>query len=176
MARISLISENATPEIAALAAKIRGARGGRLQAFYGALLHSLGLTSAWFHFNNAVRFESVLDERVRELAIMRVAFLTRCDYVWHVHETRYAGAAGITPEQIAALRDGAGRGHFAPRERALLDYVDAVTREASVTDAVFDALRAGFPDREIVELTVLIGAYNMQARLINALGFTPDGA
>ena len=40
MPRISLIDENATPEIAALSAKIRGARGGQLHVFYRALLHT----------------------------------------------------------------------------------------------------------------------------------------
>ena len=169
MARISLIDENATPEIAALAGKIRGARGGQLHVFYRALLHTPGLASAWFDFNNAVRFQTGLDDRAREIVIMRVAALTGCDYVWNVHESKYAGAAGLAPQEVGALRDWRKSGAYGEKERALLAYVDAVTQDVAVPDAVFDAMRRHYGEREILELTVLIGAYNMQTRLLRAL-------
>src|SRR5688572_9150053 len=103
MDRVPLIDEDATPEIAELSRKIRGARGGQLHVFYRALLHSPALAAAWFEFNNAVRFRAGLDARIRELIIMRVAALTGCEYVWKVHEAQYAAAAGLTPPEIAAL-------------------------------------------------------------------------
>ena len=176
MTRISLIDENATPAVAALAEKIRGARGGQLHVFYKALLHTPGLASAWFDFNNAVRFQTGLGDRVREIVIMRVSALTGCDYVWNVHESKYAGAAGLTPKEVGALRDWRKSGTFGAKERALLAYVDAVTQEVTVADAVFDALRKHYGEREILELTVLIGAYNMQARLLVALDINPEQA
>ena len=54
MARVRLIDERAGSDAAAVVAKIRGARGGRLLNLYGALLHSPALASAWLDFNNAV--------------------------------------------------------------------------------------------------------------------------
>lgn len=170
MARVPLIDENATPEIAALVKKIRGARGGQLHVFYRALLHSPDLASAWFDFNNAVRFKTSLDDRARELAIMRVAALTGCDYVWSVHEAQYAAAAGITRAQIDALRDRPERGIFDAREQALLAYVDAMTRDVAVPDDVFDEMSTHFSARQTAEVTVLVGAYNMQTRVLRALG------
>ena len=168
--RVPLIDENATSEIAALSAKIRGARGGQLHVFYRALLHSPGLASGWFEFNNAVRFGTRLDARVREIVIMRVAALTGCEYVWKVHEAQYAAAAGVTPQQVAALREGSRSGVFDERERALLAYVEAMTRDVAVPDAVFAEMGRHFGDRETVEVTVLVGAYNMQTRVLRALG------
>ena len=44
-----------------------------------------------------------------------------------------------------------------------------MTRDIVVPDAVFDALKPHFDDRQIVELTVLIGSYNMNARVMQAL-------
>ena len=169
MARISLIDENATPGIAALVGKIRGARGGQLHVFYQALLHSPDLAAAWFEFNNAVRFHTTLGDRVRELIIMRVATLTGCEYVWKVHETKYAAAAGLTPQEVGALRDWRKSGAFDGREQALLAYVDAMTHDVAVPDAVFAELSRHFNARETAELTVLIGAYNMQTRVLRAL-------
>ena len=176
MARIPLIDETASPQIAALAAKIRGARGGQLHEFYRALLHTPGLASAWFDFNNAVRFQTRLDDRVRELVIMRVAVLTGCDYVFEVHKAQYAKPAGVTPDQVEALRARSTPGLFDGRDSALLAYVDAMTRDVEVADAVFERMRGHFSDREMVELTVLIAAYNMHTRFLKALGFDPERA
>ena len=169
MARVPLVDENATPEIAALSARIRGARGGQLHVFYRALLHSPGLAAAWFEFNNAVRFKTSLDDRLREIVIMRIAALTGCEYVWSVHEAQYAAAAGLTAQQVAALRQESPPG-FDAREQALLAYVDAMTRDVAVSDAVFEALIREFDARATAEITVLVGAYNMQTRVLRALG------
>lgn len=176
MTRIPLISENASPQIAELAAKIRGARGGQLHAFYRALLHTPSLASAWFEFNNAVRFQTGLDERVREIVIMRVAALTGCDYVWNVHQSQYAAAAGVTSREVEALRDWRKSGVFDARESALLAYVDAMTSDVAVPEAVFDGMSGHFSARETVEVTVLVGAYNMQTRVLRALDLDPGKA
>lgn len=170
MDRVPLIDENATAEIAALARKIRGARGGQLHVFYRALLHSPDLAGAWFEFNNAVRFRTTLDDRTRELVIMRVARLTGCEYVWKVHEAQYAIPAGLTPPEIAALREGSRSADFSAPERALLAWVEAMTRDVAVPDGVFVEMKRHFDDRTIVEVTVLVGAYNMQTRVLRALG------
>ena len=176
MARVKLIDENATPDIAALSAKIRGARGGTLHAFYRALMHAPDLASAWFDFNNAVRFQSGLDERVRELVILRVAARTGCEYVWKVHEAKYAAPAGVTPQEIEALARPGAPGLFGARDAALLAYVDAMTRDVAVPDEVFDRLRGHFSERDIVDATVLIAAYNMHTRGLMAFGIRPEEA
>lgn len=176
MARVALIDEDATRDIAALAAKIRGARGGRLHVFYRALLHTPGLASAWFDFNNAVRFQTGLDDRVREIVIMRVAALTDCEYVWRVHQAQYAAPAGVTPQEIEAMRVDGNPGVFGTRERALLAYVDAMTQDVAVPDDVFGNLRQHFSEREVVDVTVLIAAYNMHTRVLKALDIQPDKA
>ena len=51
----------------------------------------------------------------------------------------------------------------------MLAYVDTMTREIAVPDAIFAEVKRHFNDREIVELTVLIGTYNMNARVLQAL-------
>ena len=170
MDRVPLIDENATAEIAALARKIRGARGGQLHVFYRALLHSPDLAAAWFEFNNAVRFRTTLDDRTRELVIMRVASLTGCEYVWKVHQAQYAAPAGVTPPEVAALHEGSRSAAFGAGERALLAYVEAMTRDVAVPDGIFVEMKRHFDDRTIVGVTVLVGAYNMQTRVLRALG------
>ena len=176
MARVPLLDENAGADVAAVVAKIRGGRGGRLLNLYRALLNSPGLASAWFDFNNAVRFETRFNERLRELVIMRVAVLNGADYVFRIHQSRYAEPAGVTRAEVEALRDWRKSGLFGPADAAVLAYVDAMTRDVEVPDAVFRNMRAHFNERAAVELTVLVAAYNMHTRVLRALDVEPENA
>ena len=63
---------------------------------------------------------------------------------------------------------------FNAPHRALLAYTDAMTREINVTDSVFSELRQHFSERQTVELTLLIGAYNMLTRFLKALKVDPE--
>ena len=58
---------------------------------------------------------------------------------------------------------------FSERERVALAYADTMTRDIEVPDAVFAEVKRLFDDRQVVELTVLIGTYNMNARVLQAL-------
>jgi 4-carboxymuconolactone decarboxylase len=175
MARLPFIDEN-IPALAALIAKIKGVRRGKLLNLYRVLLNSPSIADAWQAFNNAVRFQTGLDEQTRELAIMRVAQLTGADYQFHIHATKYAPEAGISPQQIAALDGSEHSSLFQPAHRALLAYADAMTVHVEVADEVFDRLRRHYSDSQIVELTVLIGAYNMHARVGRALRIDPESS
>jgi alkylhydroperoxidase family enzyme len=68
-----------------------------------------------------------------------------------------------------ALGDWRASRLFGERDRAVLAYTDAMTRDVSVADAVFADVRSHFSERDLVELTVLIGTYNMHNRVMQAL-------
>ena len=93
----------------------------------------------------------------------------RCDYVLRQHVPSLALADGLTLAECDALADWHGAKFFDARERAALTYADAMTRDIAVPDDVFAAVKRHFNDRQIVELTVLIGSYNMNARVLRAL-------
>lgn len=174
MARVTLIDEKDHPELAALIAKIKGARGGRLINIYRLMLHSPALADAWFDLNQAVRYGTEIDGQCRELAVMRVAILNQVEYVQRAHGPAYALKEGLTPEQVAALGDWPSSPLFSERQRALLAYTDAMTREIDVPDSVFAEVRKHFTERQTVELTMLIAAYNMLTRFLKALKVDPE--
>jgi alkylhydroperoxidase family enzyme len=174
MARVPLIEETKHPELAASIAKIKGARGGRLINIYRLMLHSPALANAWFDLNQAVRYGTEIDGQSRELAIIRVAILNGVEYVQRAHGPAYALQEGLTPEQVAALSDWRASQLFNAQQRALLAYTDAMTENIEVTDDVFDNARQHFSERQIVELTLLIGAYNMLTRFLKALKVDPE--
>ncbi|HWO42269.1 MAG TPA: carboxymuconolactone decarboxylase family protein [Candidatus Eisenbacteria bacterium] len=173
MARIKLIEEAEHPELAALIEKIRGARGGRLIQIYRLMLHSPALANAWFELNQAVRYGTEIQGSCRELAIMRVAIVNEVPYVLRAHEA-IALREGLTREQLDALAQWEGSNVFSRKERALLAYADQVTRRVEVPDEVFAELKIHFTERQILELTMLIGAYNMLTRILQALRVDPE--
>jgi alkylhydroperoxidase family enzyme len=174
MARVLLIEETKHPELAESIAKIKGARGGRLINIYRLMLHSPALANAWFDLNQAVRYGTEIDGQSRELAVIRVAILNGVEYVQRAHGPAYALKEGLTPEQVAALWDWRASQLFNAQQRALLAYTDAMTENIEVTDDVFDNARNHFSERQIVELTMLIGAYNMLTRFLKALKVDPE--
>jgi alkylhydroperoxidase family enzyme len=173
MARVSLVDEKNHPELSDLIAKIRGARG-RLLNIYRMMLHSPPIAGAWLDFNSTVRYRTEVDGQSRELAVMRVAILNGVDYIVRAHGPTYALKEGLTQAQIEALADWKSSAVFTDRQRALLAYVDAMTRDIDVPDAVFTQLRAHYSERQTVEVTMLIGAYNMLTRVLKALKIDPE--
>jgi alkylhydroperoxidase family enzyme len=104
--------------------------------------------------------------RLRELAILRVANLSRARYEW-VQHVPIAKATGVTDAQIAALDAGnATAGCFDALDQLVLRFTEELVRDVRVSDATFTEMAAKFPPREIVELILAVGFYMAVARLL----------
>ena len=115
-----------------------------------------------------------LDE---ELAHVRPAGVAgeRPDLVrQRAHGPAYALKEGLTPEQVTALGSWRSSNLFSDQQKALLAYTDAMTRDIDVPEVVFAEVRRHFSERQTVELTMLIGAYNMLTRFLKALKVDPE--
>jgi 4-carboxymuconolactone decarboxylase len=169
MARVPLIDEKDHPEHAELIERFRAGRRGRLINIYRMLLNSPALAESWFNHSNAVRWKTALAGRLREIVIIRVGHLTQAQYVLRQHVPALALADGLSLPECDALADWRDSRFFSASERAALDYADVMTRDIVVPDDVFAEVARHFDQRQIVELTVLIGTYNMNARVLQAL-------
>jgi 4-carboxymuconolactone decarboxylase len=169
MARVPLLQEQDHPELAEVMAKYSAGRRGKLINIYRMLLNAPPLAESWFNHSNTVRWKTSIDGRLREIVIIRMGHLTKSAYVLRQHVPSLALADGLTLEECEALADWRASKCFSERERAVLAYTDTMTRDITVPDAVFAEVKRHFNDREIVELTVLIGSYNMNARVLQAL-------
>jgi len=169
MARVKLIDPDSDPANADLVEKIRGQRRGKFLNIYKLLLNSPPLAEAWFNFNNAVRWGTTIDGRLREIIIIRIGILNRSEYTLRQHQGELAAKEGLGPDECAGLVTWQDADHFSERERVVLAVTDAMTENIQVPDHTFEPLRAHFNEREIVELAVLIGSYNMHTRTFQAL-------
>jgi len=169
MARVPLIQEQNHPEFTEVIEKYRSGRRGKLINIYRMLLNAPPLAESWFFHSNTVRWQTTLSGRLREIVIIRMGRLTDSQYVLRQHVPSLALAEGLTLEDCNELADWQVSSRFSESERAVLAYTDTMTRDIVVPDPVFEELKKHFDDRQIVELTVLIGTYNMNARVLQAL-------
>jgi len=152
--------------------RIKERRGGRLIAVDGMLLHSPEFADGWNSMLGAVRGKSTLPDDIRELVILRVVARLGAEFEVVAHQS-LARQAGFSDEQVAAIGVGpgdsgtsAGAVTFSPAQVAALAYADAVTMHVTVPQEIFDAVRAHFDDRQVLELTVTVAAYNMVSRVL----------
>jgi alkylhydroperoxidase family enzyme len=135
-------------------------RGGSILNLHLTKAHAPRLQAAGRHITRALRSECIAPRVLREIAILRASILVGCAYEEH-HHRPLAAAAGLTPEQVDAVKDWRPQAHlFDERQRALLAYVDQLAlNKGDVDDATFAAMEKHFGPQEIVELTLCATSY-----------------
>jgi len=110
---------------------------------------------------------SGLEHSLMELVKIRASQINGCAYCLDMH-TKDARLAGETEQRLYALSAWHETPFFTPRERAALEYTEAVTRvgDTHVPDDLYARVSALFDEDEMVALTfavVVINAWNRLA-------------
>ena len=114
-------------------------------------------------------------EHLKVLAELKAATLTQCEYCIDIG-SKIAQRAGISDAQLLALPKYRDSDLFDEDEKLMLDYaVGMSSTPVSVSDELFDQLRARFDDAQLVELTNVIALENMRGRFNLALGIGSAG-
>jgi 4-carboxymuconolactone decarboxylase len=120
----------------------------------------------------AIANPEVLDPRLRETVILRVAYLSNSDYELH-HHVPLGRAAGLTERELTAIE----RQDYAaldPLFAAAARFTDEVVTQLSPADDTLANLRRLVPDRVVVNIVLAIGCYMSIARLIAVTGIERD--
>jgi AhpD family alkylhydroperoxidase len=114
-----------------------------------------------------------LDHKLLELVKMRASQINGCAYCLDMH-SKDARALGETEQRLYALNAWRETPFFSDRERAALEWAEAVTlvHDGHVPDAVFEAVRPHFSETELVDLTMALVAINGWNRL--SIAFRPE--
>jgi 4-carboxymuconolactone decarboxylase len=149
---------------------------GSLQGPFDAMLRAPRSGAALQGVGAALRYRSVLPERVRELATLLVAAHHRSAYEWHAHAP-LAAAAGLSDELVAAVRTGAEPDLADHAERAAAVAVRQLLAAGDVDDEAWAAVVGALGEAGAVELTTLVGYYSLLAMHMRVLRVPlPDGA
>lgn len=105
--------------------------------------------------------KSGLEPRLLELVKTRSSQLNGCAYCIDMH-TKDAQAMGESVQRLFALSAWRETPFFSERERAALEWTEAVTlvSETHVPDNVYELARKCFTEKELVDLTLAIVAIN----------------
>lgn len=124
---------------------------------------------AMLAFENAVK-NCGLEYSLIELVKTRASQINGCAYCIHMH-TADARKSGESEERLYLLSAWRESSAYMPRERAALDWTEALTRiaESGAPDDIYENLLKQFSEEEVVKLTLLIGAINVWNRI--AVGF-----
>lgn len=165
MSRVSLVQKNqASPEVDELFQRIED-NGAKVINLYKAMANSPHVTRNLIKLGNSLISKTNLSPKLRELTIMRIAKLCDCEYEWAQH-TPVALDSGVSQTQLDVIESWKESDDFTDEERAVLQYVDEVTRNVKVADKTFKTLRQHLSERNIVELTLAIGWWGMLARFL----------
>ena len=122
-------------------------------------------------FGKQVLLESTLPFRPREVAVLRVSWHLKSEYEWHYH-VGYAIAAGMTMEEIAAIREGPESPVWEgkPEDIAALKAVDELWDNSKIGDETWAALSQFLSTQQLMDFVFTVGQYVMFSWAISSFG------
>jgi len=134
------------------------ASDGTLNGPFNAMLLSPPVGAGLQGLGAAVRYGSSLSPRTREMAILLVAAHWDCLFERHAHEA-VGRDVGLSNVELQLLAQEKLPPTTDPAEAAALAVVDGLLRRADLDDAEYDVARAALGERQLFELSTLVGYY-----------------
>jgi 4-carboxymuconolactone decarboxylase len=141
---------------------------GSLQGPFDAMLRAPRSGAALQSVGAALRYRSVLPERVRELATLQVAAHHRSEFEWYAHAP-LATAAGLPAALLDAVRTGGAIEPDDPAERIAVVVVAQLLTTGDVDDDAWASAVELLGEAGAVELTTLAGYYSLLAMQMRVL-------
>ncbi len=112
-------------------------------------------------------FEGSLDERVRELVILRTGWRTGSEYEFCQH-VAIAKRLKISDEDILGVRNPDSCKSFNERDRAVIKLTDELLEGTEISASTWDALTRSFEAPELVELLAVTANWRFFAVFLKA--------
>jgi 4-carboxymuconolactone decarboxylase len=114
-----------------------------------------------------------LPPREREIVILRIGYLCRSGYEWTQHK-RIALNAGLSEDEIARIKIGAGAPGWSAADAALLQASDELHHDHFIGDATWSALRNNFTEKQCMDVVFTAGQYTQVSMFLNTFGVQLD--
>jgi 4-carboxymuconolactone decarboxylase len=160
---------------------------GRLEGPFNAFLLQPRLGSALQALGSSVRYDTGLDDRCREIAILVVAAHWRSDFEWYAHEA-VGRSVGLSDTELAAVQDvglsdtdlaparDVGHAALTGREAVVARTVAALVARGDLDDAEYREAVSQVGTAGVFELLTLVGYYATLALQLRVFRVpAPDG-
>jgi alkylhydroperoxidase family enzyme len=138
--------------------------------------HQPKMMSGMGKFQGAVRKGKTVDERLKYLVELKGAQMIGCEFCVDLG-SQICRNSGFSDEELLALPRYRQSDLFTEREKLALDYTVGVMRTpVEVSDELFARMKEHFTDEQLVEITALLTAVNLDrfnaAFGVGAAGFS----
>ena len=149
---------------------------GNVRGPFSIMLHSPKLAECMLRLVTFNREDSVVEARLRSLAVLATVREREAAYVWAA-QVGYARRSGVREAAIDLIRAKGDPAQLPAEERDIVTYARQLARTNRVDQAVFDTLRDRYGVQWLVELTAAANYYGMLSGIVNAFEVPalPDG-
>lgn len=151
----------------------RSTLNGRTLNIFTTLIHHPKLMKRWQVFGSHVLNKSTLPPRDRELLILRIGWLCRCEYEFGQHVV-IGKEAGLSDEEIERIARGPDATGWEPFDATLLRAADELHGDAFLSDETWQALAQRYDTRQLIDVVFTVGQYNLVSMALNSLGVQLD--
>ncbi len=163
-----------TPEQHAMVDAVMAGKRASMQGPYNVLLRSPEMGMLAQAFGEHTRFESSLELRLNELAILLVASDWRCKFMWHAHRA-IAIKAGLAQAVVDAIEKREEPQGMKDDEAVVWQFSRELLGTRRVGDETFAVTKAAFGERGVVDLMGTLAYYQLVAMALNVDGYPVDG-
>jgi len=132
------------------------------------LFHHPGMGRRFVQYFTELMFKHRVDPRLRELAILRIAWVTGSVYEWTQH-WHVAVGLGLSPDDLLGVRDPDSHPGYDDLDRAVLAAVDDVVVAGSVSPPTWERLAAHLDEAQLVEVVMFVCGWRMVASILLSL-------
>ncbi len=125
---------------------------------YNLLLRSPGAAKPMLDLLDYLRFHTSVPARLNEFAILIQGRAWRSQVEWHAHYP-LALKAGVSEQTLAGLKALRRPDAMQPDEAAVYDFSTELYRTHEVSDATYARARQFLSDQQVIDLTLVNGAY-----------------
>lgn len=118
-------------------------------------------------FARSILFESQLDPRKREIAVLRVAKVTNALYEW-THHVAVAKQCGVTDDEIEKIRTENPVASLGEEGNLLCRVADEISLEVRLSDKALSQILDRYGVREATELILCVSYFNMVSRFLES--------
>jgi 4-carboxymuconolactone decarboxylase len=113
-------------------------------------------------------FRGRLPARERELAILRIGWLTQSPYEWGEH-VEIGRRCGLTSEEVERTTQGSAAPGWSEHDGAILRGVEELLADFALSDATWETLAKTWDEPQLIEFPMMVGQYVTTAFIQNSL-------
>jgi 4-carboxymuconolactone decarboxylase len=127
------------------------------------------LANAFSPLNVHLLSANTLPVKLRQIAIMRTAWITGTVYMWSSH-LQTSVSCGLSPDMYGPIQRGADDPYFTPFESLVIRATEELVHDRKLSDASWHGLMTEWDNKQMLDFLFTVGCYAMVAGVMRSTG------